>query len=591
MKQHFLKLTPKFILAFLIVAMVITSVPMPVKTANAVVFFDPANFGENFITALSTVGSNIVDYFMEYKESVLDPLAWMIAKQLLQSMTGDIVSWINSGFEGSPAFLSNPGGFFLDAADQVTGAMLLGSDLSALCSPFSLDIRLSLALGQANRLRQRYTCTLGQIINNVKSGGVRVNAGIDVRTVDNRSIRPGVNINDRDIDTFMDDFSQGGWPAFTALTMEPQNNIYGAYLTSYADLQHRILTRQDQIKFDLQLGSGFMSWQKCKEVFAYHEDDSEMALTAHTMVEAGASTKYKSGKDGVIHVEQCKTETPGSVISGTLNKQLGAPVDQLNLADELDEIISAAFSQLVIQILNGGLLSESDRSNKESAVSKLTRLSKRDAQILNRTRKQMDEFASKYASSTAEYKSIRNFAFNLISAEKLALDATLACMVQQSNSGNATTSWTTMIDQVRKYLEETVLPKYREYEKVSLEADAKYDTIQTIRRAVDETEFVEDMLSGSTTVQLLKIREASSEFESLQHRQAVVTVKDLKDARQDLRRLVNQVTGESQPITADENSGEVSEQLNLNYSSTVGIHAQVLKYQAMCSTSTTTTTQ
>jgi len=66
-------------------------------------------------------------------------------------MTDSVVDWINHGFNGSPAFIQNPGGFFIDAADQITGAFIANSGpLASLCNGFGLDIRLSLAMNQTN---------------------------------------------------------------------------------------------------------------------------------------------------------------------------------------------------------------------------------------------------------------------------------------------------------------------------------------------------------------------------------------------------------------------------------------------------------
>ena len=168
-----------------------------------------------------------------------DGVAWQIARIALHSLTQSVVSWVNSGFNGSPAFLTNPEAFFLDTADQMTGAFLAGTGpLQNLCSPFSLDIRLSLALNQSQKLDQRYTCTLSKIIKNASS-----------------------------VSSFMSgSFSQGGWPAFLSVTTEPQNNAYGSYLSAHSNLLAAIGIKQGTIRTDLLQGHGFMSWKDCSNV-------------------------------------------------------------------------------------------------------------------------------------------------------------------------------------------------------------------------------------------------------------------------------------------------------------------------------------
>ena len=77
-------------------------------------------------------------------------IAWQLAHVALQQLTGSVVNWINSGFQGSPSFVSDPEDFFLQLNDQVTGAFIGNNGIlaQALCSPFSTNIRLALALGQ-----------------------------------------------------------------------------------------------------------------------------------------------------------------------------------------------------------------------------------------------------------------------------------------------------------------------------------------------------------------------------------------------------------------------------------------------------------
>ena len=48
-------------------------------------------------------------------------------------------------------------------------------------------------------------------------------------------------------------------------------------------------------------------------------------------------------------------QNTGSVINSQLEKQLGSGVDQLNLAQSINQIISALMSQLVSQVLHQGL--------------------------------------------------------------------------------------------------------------------------------------------------------------------------------------------------------------------------------------------
>ncbi len=322
--------------------MLVMSVPMP---SYAVI-----GAGDTVVVVgdVSPTGiMNNVNHTMErLKNFVLDRLATLIAKQILHQLTMSVVNWINSGFKGSPAFLTNPEGFFLDVADQVTGAYLAtDGPLSSLCSPFSIDIRLKLALSQAALTDQRYTCTLSQIIK-AQSGGPTV-------TVNGKTVLAANSITG----FTGGDFNQGGWPAFVTMTTESQNNPYGAFLSAQSDLYATIGSKQNTIHADLSLGQGFMSWESCKDI----PGGSKIDLNDEAGIEKSKSfandkgSKQVQNKDGTVTYQQCETQTPGSVIAGTLQTNLNVPVVELELANDINAIVNALVTQMVSTMLSSGL--------------------------------------------------------------------------------------------------------------------------------------------------------------------------------------------------------------------------------------------
>lgn len=315
-------------------------------------------------------------YLDKIKNWILDGLAWHIAKMFVQRITASVVQWINSGFSGSPSFLTNPGGFFADLGDQVTGNFIANTGiLSGLCSPFNVDIRLSLALGQAGYGQvEKYTCTLSSVISNVKNS----------------------TVNGATIGGFMKgDFKQGGWPAFIEIS-RPTNNISGAYLKAHSDLLQKVGEKQGAKQQQLIQGSGFLSWDSCTNidegeatdiVETYGTDESVSGLykaqDAAGQIKAAGGVSELTGnsafsktlntggntsvqasidpKTGNMSYKDCHTETPGSVINSQLSKSLGSGVDQLNLADSINEIVDALIGQLINQVLQSGLASVSSK--------------------------------------------------------------------------------------------------------------------------------------------------------------------------------------------------------------------------------------
>lgn len=312
------------------------------------------------------------------KTFTLDKLAVMIANQLLQRMTASVVNWINRGFEGSPAFITNPEGFFMDVGDQITGEFLSGSgDLSRLCSPFSFDIRLNIGLNQATSYNKRYDCTLSRVIANTQNSieTIGQNSGINIYgSTDGATLGNFIN----------GDFSQGGWGGFIAYTTEPQNNPFGATLMAQSDLQSRIDTKKTAINTDLNRGQGFLSWQKCTDVTenynssnlggesvgltAAQEDQlrrggEQTAITGTTNLGKSTSIQKRIGKDNLERYYDCQTQTPGSAIASSLFNQADTGREKLVLVKTISDSIDAMLGALTNQMLVQGLAALSDRNS------------------------------------------------------------------------------------------------------------------------------------------------------------------------------------------------------------------------------------
>ncbi len=325
---------------------------LPVADAGNIVQ-STINAIKSSATAISTKVTAAAALYTKYKDTILTKIAVALAKQLIRTITAQVVSWINSGFEGSPAFLQNPGDFFLDVADQATGEFLAknGGPLTALCDPFSIDLKLALNFKYHPKILKRYTCTLGKIIKNTENA-------VDKATLNGKSMKG-----------FMaGDFRQGGWPAFVSMTTEPQNNVYGAYLTAESELSWRVANAQEGKKEELGAGNGFLSWRdpNCKKERIAHNNsihpvDEDQAIAQFNQAaptnEDEAIQQYNEGtlKQQYQNPEDCPINTPGTVIAGSLQNNLNGPLRELELVDSINQIVDALFAQLVTQVLQKGL--------------------------------------------------------------------------------------------------------------------------------------------------------------------------------------------------------------------------------------------
>lgn len=288
----------------------------------------PAETGswfENILTAISTAGTWVSTQYSAYIKPVLDGLAWSLANAILEKMTSDIVRWIQSGFDGNPAFVTNPDAFFMDVADKAIGNYIRGTDLAFLCSPFSLQIKLALALrfGAA----RGPACTLTGIMANVQN--------------------------------FLNgSFLDGGWDRWFEITNSPRNNAYGAYLITQGQLADKLAQVAGKEKSLLDWGKGVFSWKTCSVAKACPPDI--------TLDENGKCTGIDDDGNPIDYgAPQCpegkeQVATPGSVIQEQLNKALGSGRDKLVVMNSINQIVSALVQQLFKWVFSSdGLLGSS----------------------------------------------------------------------------------------------------------------------------------------------------------------------------------------------------------------------------------------
>jgi uncharacterized protein YdcH (DUF465 family) len=242
------------------------------------------------------------------KEFSLDTIATAMAQTFLDSLTRDIVNWINSGFDGDPMFVQNTGDFLFDVANETSGQFIDDLGYGYLCEPFGLQIQIALAT--QNTFRQRAQCTVLDVIDNY--------------------------------DAFIDDFSQGGWAGWISVTQNPQNNAYGAYLLARSELDRRIARSLGFTKDEINRNKGFYSQKVCVEY-----DKSAFS---------GDNCTYNNGICIPNDPPECKkwqSTTLGNIVENELNSALNLGKQKLVVADEINEVISALINYSVNRIRTG----------------------------------------------------------------------------------------------------------------------------------------------------------------------------------------------------------------------------------------------
>lgn len=422
----------------------------PKNTKAQLAVTDPGNTVQGTISATANVAQEVSNYSQNYKETVLDPIAYSVAKTILRQVTTSVVEWINTGFEGSPAFLTNPGGFFRNLASEEIGAFVeQNSDLQFLCSPYSINIRLALAF-RYRPFKKRVTCTLDQIIQNTV-GAVK-----------------GASING----LTAGDFSQGKWPAFVSLSTEPQNNVYGAFMEADAELDARLGDKLSRKKEELNQGKGFLSYSKCQDV-ATQGAGPEIGppappiptgntVNADIYQDGSTYSKTKKGPDGSKITQKCQVYTPGSVIAGGLETSLGSPVRELELADEFNEIVNALFAQLLKQVITGGLsgVSGNGHSDPNSFLNQVNSEKSNSLPVLIR---ELKKNVDTYLKREVEYKKAWESNLKLVTDSEARYRIALKCFTDKASSTAALVyqreELTDYANQVRQTISDGIVPE------------------------------------------------------------------------------------------------------------------------------------
>lgn len=310
----------RFLLAGLVLVLTFCFAPLSYAQAPVAEVTSPITITVqklNLVESIISAANSAADHTLEY---VLNGLAWDVANLAIESMTKSIVNWINSGFEGSPAFVTdleyNLRGISDAVADRFFDELSVSTQdiLETHIQDEVLDgVRLAYYLRTSpESFYVRYPNTLNQV------------------SADSRAFLDG-------------DFSQGGFNAWFSATMNLTNNPYGQQALLQDELSGLLASATGNRLQELSWGNGFRSLRAC---------DTE-----------GKGSAIASSTDiDLSGVEPCafgEMTTPGSVIQRQLNDALGSGRDRLIVADDFNEIVGALLNQLVGHVLgannSGGL--------------------------------------------------------------------------------------------------------------------------------------------------------------------------------------------------------------------------------------------
>ena len=321
-------------------------------------------------SALSTLTSSVIgqevpttDNGTHIKENCLDAIAYTASKIVLAKITESTLNWINSGFDGSPTFVQEPGSFFESIANE----------------------RISTFTAQIGFDPNRYPfgrLTAQNIINSIQNQ-LDYNASVSSGNLLNYDNNPNIPYKQRFDNYTQDFFYGGGWDGYLAVTQITEANPFDSYIKSVNQVGPTINAAQQQknpitqITQELQQSGGFLALKKCVDPSWYTSERSDPTFTR---AEATAQSKNdpndadtQAAREWLVD-HTClryETKTPGTAIAQQLNISTSSVNSQLINADELNESISAVFDALIKQLFKEGVASLSGEDTTNPGVNVL----------------------------------------------------------------------------------------------------------------------------------------------------------------------------------------------------------------------------
>ena len=274
-----------------------------------------------------------IDLEQSVRNVSIDPLAYTVAKIALNSLSKSVVNWVNSGFNGSPAFVQDLNQTLLSVGD---------AEATRFIDQFTNN-------GSLQEIPWK-----DEIAQTVLSGYLRStsNDGFALQnpyTLNQVSEDPQAFING--------DWSKGGLDAWMSLVLNPANSPRGLLHVTQNALSTRVSGAKDAKTTELSWSNGFNSFRgKCPAA-------SSGTFTGGGTTPGGAlsfSSSAAIAKPPTVlsTADTCAGQpilTPGSLISQAINKHLvDSGVDQYVSADSIGEIVAALMGQLVGNVLGGG---------------------------------------------------------------------------------------------------------------------------------------------------------------------------------------------------------------------------------------------
>lgn len=251
----------------------------PKKTEAGIPVFDSANLGGK----LTDISEKIARWV---KEDLVKSLRDVIAKRIIDYIVDQTIVWIQGG--GQPKFVTDWDGFLKDAANIAFDQVIKDVGLAQLCSPFKLQVQISLLPVQ--QFQQRIDCTLDDVVKNIED--------------------------------FYNDFEKGGWIAYNE-TWQPQGNYYGEMLMIHDEMITRGALAKEAAEKEALAGKGFLSVKKCLEQDEEGTCIKEEIVTPGDTVGVAVASAITSDTQWAANIQSWTAALINAVINRVIKEGVG----------------------------------------------------------------------------------------------------------------------------------------------------------------------------------------------------------------------------------------------------------------------------
>lgn len=274
-----------------------------------------------------------------FTENCLKGIAITLAKNQLTAMTKYTMNWITTGFNGDPLYVRNVDSYM----DTLTTKILQEENNifkdanNEKYYPYGRDY----ARGQVNSYKASKD-TYGALKQDLTA-----------------YLSPGATP-----ESFANDFSQGGWSGWLALTQRSQNNPLGFTLKATENLENQKAKAVESAKDELNRNQGVFDQKKCvqyevpKATGPSGPKGTDTCGIKDSQGNCLGSPSQSTVTPTQTQTPKCikwETVTPGSVIKSKIDTYINSPERQIELADTLNDALNALFSALINKFENQGL--------------------------------------------------------------------------------------------------------------------------------------------------------------------------------------------------------------------------------------------